>query len=394
MSRTIRIASEKDGWKTRGHRARWPERIASVLLVLCALVSCSPGEKELTFLVRDSDNRAVTGVEVRLAGEDRRLGVTDDKGRATVRVRPVKGASLRFRLADAGKSASPRYNYPEVIEVDATSLQSGVKTVWLEATKATDADTSGPVTLVITSEPSGGHAFLDGTEVGTTPANLHDIPPGRHQLEVRMTGRQSYTLDVVLEPGEHTFQADLPRQEEAKATLRVNSDPPGAQVVLDGKALGQVTPAVLEGLPPGRHSLVLQRDGFEPFQATVDLTAGGPGGSAGGALRPRMLTAHDLEEASRGSRRASPEKPAPTGPPREYLVSTAPGWAEVYLDGESSNRNVAGRFKAMLTPGRHTFHLLNVKAGIDVSLQYEAQPDAPDKRLVLNYSTGQVEARP
>ena len=371
---------------------RW--RIAPLLLLLCTLVSCGPGEKEFTFLVRDADNRAVAGVEVRLAGEDGRLGVTDDKGRATVRIRVPKEAGLRFRLADTGKPGSSRYRFPDVIEVDAASLQSGVKTIWLEAAQTADADLAGPVTLRITSEPAGGQAFLDGSEVGTTPADLHDVTPGRHQIEVRMAGRQSYTLDVVLEPGEHTFHADLPRQEEAKATLHVTSDPPGAQVVLDGRPSGRVTPSVLEGLAPGRHTLLLQKDGFEPFQATVELTAGGPGGSAGGALRPRLLTSRDLENAVRTRPDATPDATPDPGFSREYLVATSPGWAEVYLDGESANRNIAGRFKAVLSAGRHTFHVLNAKAGIDVSLQFEVKPGTQDKRLVLNYATGRVEARP
>jgi hypothetical protein len=358
------------------------------------LVSCGPGEKEFTFLVRDADNRAIAGVEVRLAGEDRRLAVTDDKGRATVRVRVAKEAGLRFRLADAGKPESSRYRFPDVTEVDAASLQSGVKTVWLEAAKTTEADPVGPVTLRLTSEPSGGQAFLDGKEIGATPANLTDVTPGRHQIEVRMAGRQSYTLEVVLEPGEVSFHADLPRQDEAKASLHVTSDPPGAQVVLDGRPSGRVTPTDLSGLAPGRHTLVLQKDGFEPFPATVDLTAGGPGGSAGGALRPRLLTSGDLEEATRTRPGATPDATPSPGFSREYLVSTSPGYAEVYVDGEATNRNIAGRFKAVLSAGRHTFRILNAKAGIDVSLRFEVKPNAGDKRLVLNYADGRVEARP
>lgn len=385
------------GWVPRWLPAR-RRRVASLLLLLCALVSCGPGEKEFTFLVRDADNRAIAGVEVRLAGEDRRLGLTDDKGRATVRVRVAKEAGLRFRLTDAGKPESPRYRFPDVIEVDAASLQSGVKTVWLEAAKTTEADPVGPVTLRLTSEPSGGQAFLDGKEIGATPANLPDVTPGRHQIEVRMAGRQSYTLEVVLEPGEVSFHADLPRQDEARATLHVTSDPPGAQVVLDGRPSGRITPTDLSGLAPGRHTLVLQKDGFEPFPATVDLTAGGPGGSAGGALHPRLLTSRDLEEATR-TRPAATQDAAPDAMPdpgfsREYLVATSPGWAEVYLDGESTNRNIAGRFKTVLSAGRHTFRVLNAKAGIDVSLRFEVKPGSADKRLVLNYATGQVEARP
>ncbi len=362
----------------------------SALILFCTLLSCSPGEKEFTFLVRERDNRAVAGIEVRLAGEDRRLGVTDDKGRATVRVPAAKGVSLRFRLTDAAKPESPRYQFPEVIELEAGALESGVKTIWLDAAGTTEPDSAGPATVRITSDPPGGQAFLDGAEVGRTPAALPNVPPGRHQIEVRMAGRQPFAMEVYLEAGEQTFHAPLPPREEARATLRVTSDPAGARIVLDGRSSGRVTPASLEQLAPGRHVLRLEMDGYEPFETSVELTAGGPGGSAGGTLRPRLLTARDLEEAGRGSAETARD----SNYSREYLISTAPGWAEVYVDGETSNRNLAGRFKAVLSGGPHTFRILNAKAGVDVSLKFVVKPGSTDKRLVLNYATGQVEARP
>jgi hypothetical protein len=353
------------------------------------LLSCGPGEKDFTFLIRDMEDRAVAGVEIRMVGDEKPLGVTDDKGQATVHLRAAKGADLRFRLVDTGKPGASRYHFPDAIVVDAAALQRMSKKVVLEENKTTEADPSGPVTLRITSEPSGGEAFLDSISLGKTPANRNGVTPGRHQIAVRMAGHQPYIQDVVLEPGENPFHADLPRQEEAKATLRVTSDPPGAQIFLDGRA-HQTTPAILSGLAPGRHTLRLQMDGYEPFQAAVDLTAGGPGGSAGGTLHPRLLTSRDLEEAGR----RPPDAPSDPRFSREYLVSTAPGWAEVYLDGESTNRNITGRFKAVLSAGRHTFRILNAKAGIDVSLQFEVKPASQEKRLVLNYAAGRVEARP
>jgi hypothetical protein len=369
---------------------RW--RAALVLLALCAVVSCGPREKDFTFLVRDVQGSAVAGIEVRLAGQDRPLGVTDDRGRVVVPVRATKGAALRFRLADTAKPGPSRYRFPDVVEVGAAALQSGVTTIWLEAAEASagDTDQAGPVTLRITSEPPGSEAFLDGNKVGVTPAVLADVPSGRHQLEVRMGGRQPYTLDVVLVPPECTFHADLPRIEEAKASLRVTSDPPGARILLDGQPAGQATPATLDGLAPGRHALRLSLDGYEPFDATVDLAAGGPGGSAGGALRPVASVARDREQSGR----RPPEGARDAGFSREYLVGTAPGFAEVYLDSENTNRNVLGRFKVTLSGGRHTFRVLNSRAGVDVSLQFDVKKGDVNGRLVLNYASGQVEARP
>ena len=50
--------------------------------------------------------------------------------------------------------------------------------------------------------------------------------------------------------------------------LRVESDPPGAQVWLNGRDLGQ-TPAEVELVHGGRYDLRVERDGFRPYWGQV-----------------------------------------------------------------------------------------------------------------------------
>lgn len=52
----------------------------------------------------------------------------------------------------------------------------------------------------------------------------------------------------------------------------MTSSPAGAQVVLNGKVVGQ-TPVVLNDLPVGSRAIVVRRDGYSPWSASVRVIA-------------------------------------------------------------------------------------------------------------------------
>jgi hypothetical protein len=57
------------------------------------------------------------------------------------------------------------------------------------------------------------------------------------------------------------------------AILRVESDPPGAQISMDGAPWGEA-PVVISPVAPGRHLVRAERPGFDPHTETVELGAG------------------------------------------------------------------------------------------------------------------------
>lgn len=57
-----------------------------------------------------------------------------------------------------------------------------------------------------------------------------------------------------------------------RGALVLSSSPDGAQVLLNGKVVGQ-TPLVLNDLPVGSRALVVRRDGYEPWSASVRIVA-------------------------------------------------------------------------------------------------------------------------
>lgn len=56
-------------------------------------------------------------------------------------------------------------------------------------------------------------------------------------------------------------------------TLQIATRPPGAQVELDGIAVG-VTPVTLTGVTPGRHTIKVSRPGFKPDSRDVEVIRG------------------------------------------------------------------------------------------------------------------------
>ena len=71
--------------------------------------------------------------------------------------------------------------------------------------------------------------------------------------------------------------ADNAQAEEAvvatPATVVVKSTPPGADITVDGKFMGN-TPSTIQ-LTPGDHVVEVEKDGLRPWQRGMTITAGG-----------------------------------------------------------------------------------------------------------------------
>ena len=92
-----------------------------------------------------------------------------------------------------------------------------------------------------------------------------DTPPG-------MTGIQPTSTFIV--------HADQPRSgpvptRAGTGSLKVNTIPSGASILLDGIAKG-VTPDTISGLKPGVYTLVLEKEGYADYQKNVTISAGRP----------------------------------------------------------------------------------------------------------------------
>ncbi len=124
----------------------------------------------------------------------------------------------------------------------------------------------GQATLFVDSSPQGAEVYLDGSFQGRTPLTLTPRP-GRHEVEVRLSGYRPYRIAVNLSPGQEVrvFAELVP--ERRMGTLFVDSSPGGAEVYVEGQPRGR-TPLRLT-LEEGRYRVEVRLPGYAPHLAEV-----------------------------------------------------------------------------------------------------------------------------
>ncbi|HUW85417.1 MAG TPA: PEGA domain-containing protein, partial [Methanoregula sp.] len=131
--------------------------------------------------------------------------------------------------------------------------------------------------IAITSIPSGAAVSLDGSQRGTTPAIFHDIVPGSHEVTLSQKGYDDWTQAVSVGSGQTAaINANLVfTKEPAYLTglLAVTTDPPGAEVYIDGVFKG-VSPITIPGLSDGEHTIVLTMQDYANTTSNLTITAG------------------------------------------------------------------------------------------------------------------------
>ena len=146
------------------------------------------------------------------------------------------------------------------------------------------------------SRPSGAEVVVDGVLRGKTPLKL-SLPVGSHALEIRSdAGTRSLPLTIEAGTLVSQYVELLASAERAAGRLDVSSDPPGAQVKIDGVAKG-VTPLTLDAVEPGEHSVSLSRNGV-----TIVRTVKVSPGTTGSVMASLGAAADRLVRSAAGSR--------------------------------------------------------------------------------------------
>jgi hypothetical protein len=150
-------------------------------------------------------------------------------------------------------------------------------------------DVSGGSTIVI-SEPlvperafmavecnvPGAEVLVDGRPLASTPITSPlPVPEGSHHVVVRRPGYTTYETDVNSVGAGARVRADLawadpmPRDVGARVTVQANE--PDVVAMIDGRRIASDGTALV---PPGRHTLRVERTDFLPDEREVDLAAG------------------------------------------------------------------------------------------------------------------------
>jgi TonB family protein len=161
-------------------------------------------------------------------------------------------------------------------------------------------------TLRVLSEPEGALVKLDGEDRGQTPLELEEVPFGTHRVQLLLEGYQpqEHEVSVSLDEAVADLRATFARQPPPLGTVRFASVPPGGEVSVDGKSVGQ-TPLDGVRLRAGSHRVQIALEGHEPWTGSVEVTAG----------RRASLEAELIPASSRA---AGPPPPEPVDTTRVY----------------------------------------------------------------------------
>ena len=165
---------------------------------------------------------------------------------------------------------------------------------------------------------SGADLRVDGEARGQLPTVLQ-LPPGRHHLQVDKAGYTAWSRWITLESGKgQALDVALAR---ATGQVLVTTTPPGADVLVDGKARG-AAPLTVRDLDPGGHVVEARAQGHAARTQAVRLSAG--------ETATVSLTLARLEEKARGGSLQMLTSPQPVD---LFLDGTFRGKTPITLEG-------------------------------------------------------------
>jgi hypothetical protein len=157
-----------------------------------------------------------------------------------------------------------------------------------------------------------------------TPCSFNNLPPARYSLEVKKDGYRP--VQTALEVTGEVSDQKITLESLAKGLL-VTSEPPGAEVFINGAKQSGQTPVTMP-LAPGHYNLVLRLQGFEAYSEQVQVKD-----------NAQTQVAAKLNERS-ASRVAWAE------------VETDPKGADIWVDGTPTGKSTPSRIE--LPTGIHT----------------------------------------
>ena len=161
-----------------------------------------------------------------------------------------------------------------LVEVKMEGYEKWSESVDIEHSKETDLKAALqiiPGSLCIYSEPIDASIFIDTKEAGKTPLTIKNPDPGKHSIEVRMEGYETWSETVNIVPGKRSeLTATL---QIRPSTVGIQSEPSNAKIIVDGKEIGN-TPSSLSDLEPGMHQVEVKIEGYESWSQEIKVEPG------------------------------------------------------------------------------------------------------------------------
>ncbi len=127
-------------------------------------------------------------------------------------------------------------------------------------------------TLQVTSNVNGAQVFVDNVFVGNTPVSV-TANPGNRSVRVTANGYRPETQTVTVRAGQVTSVNFNLGAVVQNGTLNITVSPSNAAVFVDNVRVGFGSQSV--NVTPGQHTIRVTADGYQDFNSTVNVQAGG-----------------------------------------------------------------------------------------------------------------------
>jgi hypothetical protein len=161
-----------------------------------------------------------------------------------------------------------------------------------------------------------------------TPCSFNNLNPARYSLEVQKDGYQSVQTALQVKSGD--AQDQKIKLESLAKGIYISSQPPGADVFINGAKQSGQTPVTLP-LAPGQYNLVLRLQGYEPYAGGIQV-------------KDNVQTQLNVPMSEKSTSRVAWAQ-----------VNSTPKGAEIILDGTSTGQFTPARVQ--VPTGVHTVTL-------------------------------------
>lgn len=153
-----------------------------------------------------------------------------------------------------------------------------------------------PAKMSVISSPEGARVTLDDNYVGKTPITISPVNPGVHTIKAELAGYAPVFKTAVVENGGEV--TEMFKFESVLGWIEVTTTPPGAKILLDGKAVGTTSAhrgkkadlsgvksdvLYLRDIEAGEHEIVAHMRGYADAKRKLTIEA-----KKGAQFSPRL----------------------------------------------------------------------------------------------------------
>lgn len=125
-------------------------------------------------------------------------------------------------------------------------------------------------TFVFETTPTKCKISIDGEVRGETPLNIPLTLNQQYQLGLEKDGYQSINQKITASPDNTHFIFELTKNAPTVGAIKIESNPAGAKVLIDGKDTEQRTPTIIDELAFDKEvEISIQKDGYKNYEKRV-----------------------------------------------------------------------------------------------------------------------------